>query len=190
MKAANAPEPTGPVGGSTPEEATEPMASMCGHSGCSGGACNVHYVGPTSHLRDHHIVHAARGISHVWSAAIITGLAVVITGAIAFNSVQAETKPMPSSASDLKVISQRLDRIEGALKILGEKCNVQPKPVPGGAVTGTINNAPTSSGSVPPSCRNKCTSTFNTCSWNSSSTPSALAECVTKKDACLAACGL
>ncbi|MEO5927827.1 MAG: hypothetical protein ABIO72_03845 [Patescibacteria group bacterium] len=129
MKAANAPEPTGPVGGSMPDEPTDPQ---CGHSDCTGGACNVHYVGPTSHMRDHHIVHAARGISHVWSAAIITGLAVVITGTVAFSSVQAKTMTPPLSTdaglvSELRALSMRLDRMEGQLKVMGETCTVTPK---------------------------------------------------------------
>lgn len=181
MKAANAPEPTGPVGGSTPDEPTDPQ---CGHMGCTGGSCNVHYVGPTSHMRDHHIVHAARGISHVWSAAIITGLAIVITGAIALSSVQAATSPSASSgSSDLRAISQRLDRIESAMRGLSEKCS--PTPKPGGANVGTLNNVPTSSGVVPLTCRNKCMNEYTACTLDSSSTPAA---CTTAKEACLAAC--
>jgi hypothetical protein len=181
MKAANAPEPTGPVGGSMSDE---PTGALCGHSDCTGGNCNVHYVGPTSHLRDHHIVHAARGISHVWSAAIITGLAIVITGAIAFTSAQAATTSAPSAGSaDLRGIAQRLDRIEGILRTMGDKCTTAPKPN-----TGTLNNVPTSSGSVPPSCRNNCTAAYNTCATNASTTGDALTACIAERTACLAAC--
>jgi hypothetical protein len=137
MKAANAPEPTGPVGGSTTEEPMEPMASMCGHSGCTGGDCNVHYVGPTSHMRDHHIVHAARGISHVWSAAIITGLAVVVTGAIAFNAAQASSTSQNTQsqaqmkqdmAQELRFLSDRISSMENLLMKVSDTC-LEPAPV-------------------------------------------------------------
>ncbi|MFA5935945.1 MAG: hypothetical protein WC787_03780 [Patescibacteria group bacterium] len=129
MKAANSPEPTGPVGGSMP---TEPTDAMCGHSDCSGGKCSVRYVGPTSHMRDHHIVHAARGISHIWSAAIITGLAIVLTGAIAFNSVEAQTDKSKTSAttSDVQALAKRLDRMEKMLKDVADKCLLQAKDKP------------------------------------------------------------
>jgi hypothetical protein len=86
-KAAHSPVPIGPIGGLGEDESQE---APCGHTGCSR-MCNVRYVGPTSHLRDHHILHAARGVSHIWSAAIITGFAIVLTGAIAFQAVQAST---------------------------------------------------------------------------------------------------
>ncbi len=90
-------------------------ASACGHSGC-GGSCNVRYVGPTTHLRDHYAVHAARGVAHVWPAAIVSGLAVLLTGAF----VHAAMQPgQPAGADDLREISAqvrslntRLDRME------------------------------------------------------------------------------
>jgi len=79
-KAAHSPIPTGPIGGLG--------GSTCGHSGCDS-ACRVRYVGPVTNIRDHHIIHAARGVAHVWTAAIVAGLAVVLTGAIAYTAVQA-----------------------------------------------------------------------------------------------------
>lgn len=65
--------------------------SPCGHAYCSD-QCRVRYIGPTTHIRDHHILHAARGISHVWPAVIIAGLAIVLTGAIAYNAVNAQNQ--------------------------------------------------------------------------------------------------
>ena len=51
----------------------------------------MRYVGATSQIRDHHMMHAAKGSVHIWTAAIVTGLALVITGAIAFNTAQANS---------------------------------------------------------------------------------------------------
>jgi len=85
--AKDAPEPAGPTGGSAKADAAYPT---CGHDAC-GAECKVRYVGPVSSMRDHHILHAAHGTSHIWAAAIIAGLAVVLTGAIAFSVAQAQT---------------------------------------------------------------------------------------------------
>lgn len=141
MKAANSPEPTGPVGGSMPDEPTEPQ---CGHMSCTGAQCGVRYVGPTSHMRDHHIVHAARGITHIWSAAIITGLAIVLTGAIAFSSVQAASTPgAAASQSEVSALAKRLDRIEKMLKDMSDRCVTQAKECRGTTPTdGTNTTAP------------------------------------------------
>lgn len=104
-KAAHSPIPCGP-------------GSSCGHSGCEG-ACKVRYVGPTSHPRDHHAQEAAQGTRHVWTAAIVAGLAVVLTGTIAYSAVEAGTTT--SRTSDLTSIARRLDRIEAQLSSLGEQ---------------------------------------------------------------------
>ncbi|MFZ6015738.1 MAG: hypothetical protein ACOYUZ_05300 [Patescibacteria group bacterium] len=69
-----------------------PSASKCGpcgHSHC-GENCNVRHIGPTSHMRDHHILHTARGVAHIWTAVIIAGFALVLTGAIAYSTAQAK----------------------------------------------------------------------------------------------------
>lgn len=104
-----------------------PVPSSCGHHGCTGGGCNVRYVGPTSHVRDHHVLHAARGSTHIWGAAIITGLAVVLTGTIAFSSVQAregqEVRRMEAkSRADVAKVVARLEMMEKALKELKTLC--------------------------------------------------------------------
>lgn len=110
-KAGNSPAPCGP-------------GSSCGHSGC-GVSCQVRYVGPTSHPRDHHAQAAAHGVKQVWTAAIVAGLAVVLTGAIAYSAVEAQS---PSSkGSDSNSVSRRLDKIEERLRDLSERCVVQPK---------------------------------------------------------------
>src|SRR5260221_14336156 len=88
-KAANSPIPSGPM--------SDMGGGTCGHSGCSGGTCKVRFVGPTSSMRAHPIMHAAHGASQVWTAAIVAGLAVVLTGAIAYTAVQAQTDVAPNT---------------------------------------------------------------------------------------------
>lgn len=114
-KDAGSPEPVGPTGGMPTNDA------VCGHSGC-GRMCNVRYVGPTSHVHDHHIIHAARGIAHVWTAAIVAGLAVVLTGAIAYASVEAVPSAPRQTLSfltrEIKQMNQHLEQIETVLREL------------------------------------------------------------------------
>lgn len=96
-KAANSPMPAGPV---------------CGHSGC-GGSCNVRYAGATTHVRDHYIHQAAQGMKHVWTAAIVAGFAVVVTGSIAYTAAQAETAPRVKNLNEaVAAIYRKLDKIE------------------------------------------------------------------------------
>lgn len=127
VKAANSPEPSGPVGGSTEDETVNPA---CGHGGC-GRHCSVRYVGPTSHIRDHHIVHAAKGVTHIWSAAVITGFAIVLTGAIALNVAQAKSdkkaevsqqKVKQDVGRDIRGLSQRMAAMEDLLKKVAAEC--------------------------------------------------------------------
>ena len=119
MKSGATPIPTGP--GS--------MAS-CGHSKC-GLNCNVHYVGATTHIRDHHMFHAARGVGNIWAAAIVTGLSVVLTGAVAYSAVQAkEEMPVGARAADVRAdtnrILQRLAMMEKALQDVRVLCAARP----------------------------------------------------------------
>ncbi len=116
-KAGSSPIPKGPCGGFTEE------SNVCGHMGCSGSKCKVRFVGPTSHIRDHHIVHAARHASHIWSAAIVTGLAVVLTGAIGYAAFGAET---PTMFGEFQQLNQRLDKIESMLNGIVNQCQVGP----------------------------------------------------------------
>lgn len=86
--------------------------STCGHSGC-GSACGVRYVGPTSHPRDHKIHLAAHGAGQVWTAAIVAGLAVVLTSSMAFAATQADTAPRVKTLSDaVLILSRKLDNIQ------------------------------------------------------------------------------
>lgn len=127
IKAENSPEPMGPVGGLASDMAT---GSMCGHSEC-GDQCGVRYVGPTSSLRDHHIVHAARGVTHVWTAAVITGFAIVLTGAIAFNAAQAsmEKKIDDGQANvksdvtmEVRRLSAKIDAMDTLVRKMARQC--------------------------------------------------------------------
>lgn len=73
---------------------------------------------------------AAQGSRHVWPAAIVAGLAVVLTGTIAFNSVQAGSKRDDAAllkknqdlALELRNMTKRLDALEGAITVWSQKC--------------------------------------------------------------------
>lgn len=109
-KAANAPEPTGP-GSSGP---------TCGHDGnCTANACAVTYAGPVSRLHDHHMIRASRGTTHIWPAAVITSLALLVTGTVAFYSVDAAQdqrsaalQKQAANRGDIQKIVEQLNRIE------------------------------------------------------------------------------
>jgi hypothetical protein len=137
---ANAPEPEGPLGGMS-------NSPSCGHGGC-GVECNVRYCGPTSHMRDHHIMHAAKGASQVWMAAIVAGLAVVLTGAVAFSSVEAQVKAGAANArpaapatvsieSRLDRISAKLDQLERKIDGIAERVSGG-RPIPSGLQGGSL----------------------------------------------------
>jgi len=103
-------------------------SAPCGHEGtCNAAGCRVRYVGPVSQMGDHHSLVAARASSHAWSAAIITGLAIVVTGAVAFQSVEASqtqrsaalTK-QSANRSDIAELKEILRRIDDKLdRVLG-----------------------------------------------------------------------
>jgi hypothetical protein len=118
-KSANSPEPT-PIN-------DEPVSSLCGHSHC-GDMCRVRYIGPTSHIRDHHILHTARGMTHVWTAAIIAGLAIVITGAAAFSVVNAQNRELDSqrSAQTTEQVMDKLNSMENRLDVMEKTLANQP----------------------------------------------------------------
>lgn len=112
MKAGASPIPTGP-------------GSSCGHEGgsCDSRGCRVKYVGPVSHLRDHYAFHAARGATHVWAAAVITGLSLVITGALAYNVVEAKQgareaalAKQTANRADVEKLMNRIEELETVIK--------------------------------------------------------------------------
>ena len=80
-------------------------------------------------MRDHFVMHAARGVTHVWSAAVVTGLAVVLTGTVAFTAVQAKEGQMQALArrematrSDLQMLNERLAGMEKLLQDARSAC--------------------------------------------------------------------
>lgn len=121
-KAANSPMPE-PAGGPT-----------CGHDGsCTANNCNVTYAGPVSRMHDHHMVVAARNSSHIWPAAVITSLALLVTGSLAFSSVQAaqdaKTAALEKQAAnraDIDRIVQQLNRIEAIVAETRDAVKGQP----------------------------------------------------------------
>jgi len=124
-KAANAPMPSGP--GNDP---------TCGHDGsCTAAACNVTYAGPVSRMHDHHMVVAARNTSHIWPAAVITSLALLVTGSLAFSSVQASQdaktaalEKQTANRADVDRIVQQLNRIEAIVAETRDAVKGQPTP--------------------------------------------------------------
>ena len=108
--AGNSPLPSGPIHAAD--------CGPCGHSGCAT-ACRVRYVGPTSHSREHQIITAARGVTHVWPAAIAAGLAVVLTGAIAYTAVEAHTEAVKNS--DLSRVERELSKMNTRMNALEQR---------------------------------------------------------------------
>lgn len=121
------------------------VSAVCGHSACDTN-CNVHYVGPTSSLADHHVHNAARAGNHVWAAAIVSGLAVVLTGAVAYSSVQAgstSTAMAPVATQiDMDRMVERLSAIEIQLRDVQTAC-----------AAGAQNQLPKAPPSVTPSSK-------------------------------------
>ncbi len=109
-KAGSTPIPQGPGSGNT-----------CGHEGkCTPNACQVTYAGPVSRMHDHHMIAAARGTMHIWPAAVITSLALLVTATVAFTSVNASQdqrvqalQKQAANRADIDKIVQQLNRIEG-----------------------------------------------------------------------------
>jgi len=82
-------------------------------------------VGPTSHPSHHHIRSASRGVSHTWMAAIVTGVAVVLTGALALQGVQADGGESISErqlAEEVRRLSNRVEDMETALWNYTDAC--------------------------------------------------------------------
>lgn len=110
-KAGNSPSPSSGV--------KQDKFAACGHSHC-GETCKVRYIGPVSPIRDHHIWHVARGVSHIWTAVIIAGLAVVLTGTVAYSTVNAanQAKDDQRSFDSTTLILNKLDAMEYRLTSL------------------------------------------------------------------------
>ncbi|MCR4278999.1 MAG: hypothetical protein NUV81_03820 [bacterium] len=116
-KAGNSPIPKGPA---------------CGHMSCDSG-CRVRHIGPTSYLRDHHAHISARGVHHTWMATIVTGVAIVMTGALALQGVHAGDE-LSARTSDQAEMNQLLEEVhfltnhvqdlETSLNVLRKSCQV------------------------------------------------------------------
>jgi len=78
-------------------------------------------------MHNHFLVHTARGVTHIWTAAIVAGLAVVITGAIAYTAVHAQevqNDPTILTLLSLRRIEMRLDRMEPKLNYLYNQARI------------------------------------------------------------------
>ena len=82
----------------------------------------VRYCGPTSSIHHHHLQKAASGVNHVWTAVIVAGLSVVVTGAIVFGTSDLETarasQSTGSTTLQLRELNQRLIQLEIKLQKL------------------------------------------------------------------------
>lgn len=191
-KAANSDIPMAPM---------SQMGPTCGHDGC-GPTCRVRYIGPTSPMRDQHIIHAARGVAHVWTAAIVSGLAVVLTGAFAFTAVQAAAPAKADTATNtiayqLGQINLRLNSIDGKLNQL---LNNAPMPMMDGGSTSSRPLPPSKSDAQkgpPPaaaptdgshSCMESCTKTTLGCLKTAGTDATARQTCMTTDTTCRTSC--
>lgn len=170
-KAGNAPIPHG--------------VSTCGHSGCQE-ACAVRFVGPVTNVRDHHIVHAARGASQVWMASIAAGLAVVLTGAIAYTSVRAQSDVSDAGNSailkQLSLLNRRLNTIEDTLRKHVNETSSGRQELQPPSTTQPLE-AP-----LPTSCIAACSKTSTNCMKDSQGGVSGRKVCIEKMTACQKAC--
>ncbi len=65
-------------------------------------------------------MHAARGVTHIWSAVIIAGLAVVITGGVVFATANAQAQQQDDyrSAQATSMILNKLEGLEARMNAL------------------------------------------------------------------------
>ena len=129
-KAANSPSPS--------------TVGPCGHSHCAE-VCRVRYIGPVTPIRDHHILHVARGVSHIWTAVIIAGLAVVLTGAIAFSSVNAANQRREDirTTQSTNILLNKLDSLEDRLGAMEKQVqDLSYKPITVGVSDGGLPPPP------------------------------------------------
>ncbi len=105
--------------GNSPSPNSISKCGPCGHSEC-GDNCRVRHIGPTSHIRDHHVLHASRGVAHIWSAVIIAGFAIVVTGAISYHVANAENQKTDQvyRQHSTEQIIQKLDSLERRLDVM------------------------------------------------------------------------
>lgn len=173
-KAGHSPIPQGP--GSS--------GAVCGHSGC-GVNCRVRYCGPTSHPRDHHIQMAAHGTKHIWAASIVAGLAVVLTGSIAFSGAQAE------SATRVTTLQQAVSVLSGRLDAIDRKLNQILERLPERAPSDDSAVTPTPTRPQPTrelSCPATCEKTVLECRLKAANDRDSIKGCAVEFTACVRAC--
>jgi predicted PurR-regulated permease PerM len=71
-------------------------------------------------MRDHHVLHAARGVAHIWSAVIIAGFAIVLTGAISYHIANAENQQTEQTyrQNSTKQIINKIESLERRLDVM------------------------------------------------------------------------
>jgi len=127
--------------GNSPSPST---VGPCGHSHCAE-VCRVRYIGPVTPIRDHHILHVARGVSHIWTAVIIAGLAVVLTGAVAFSSVNAANQRREDirTTQSTNILLNKLQTLEDRLGAMEKQVqDLSYKPITVGISEGKLPPPP------------------------------------------------
>lgn len=80
-------------------------------------------------------MHVARGVSHIWTAVIIAGLAVVLTGAVAYSSANAASQQQDDLRTakstgllldEMRRMSDRLDALEEEVRTVGLQAKSEP----------------------------------------------------------------
>jgi hypothetical protein len=105
---------------------TPPPCGRCGSVDCDGNCStpiSVRYCGATSHVSHHHARVAAEGQKHVWAAAVIAGLAVVVTVSVAYSAAQASSEArssMRNTVDQVQLLNQ-IGQIRAQIVTLEEK---------------------------------------------------------------------
>jgi hypothetical protein len=84
-------------------------------------------------MHDHHMVVAARNTNHIWPAAVITSLALLVTASFAFSAASASQdaqaaalQKQNANRADVDRIVQQLNRIEATLSETRDAVTTKP----------------------------------------------------------------
>jgi hypothetical protein len=111
---------------------------------------SVRYTGPTSHPSHHHMKMAAENGRHTWAAAIIAGLAVVVTVSVAYSAVQAASETRTAirqTVGEIQILQQigllreKMDQMEKKVDAISPKGDQKVQPT-NSAADQALYNAP------------------------------------------------
>lgn len=152
--------------------------------------CKVRYAGPTSHPRDHRMYEIAGGVKHIWLASVVAGLAVVLTGSIAYTAVQAETAPKVRNLNEaVAAMWRKLDVIDANVKAIRsdiEHGGTMPHASSTNMMQGQSPTANLSSEAK--ACIMTCQTTWKSCQAAAGDNKDSREACTKTGLTCLAAC--